>query len=71
MKMVDVGGDVIGILLDDDLWGNLFVVFYVEWYLDFVWVVESDDGWMIGYIVVIDDIDMFYIWFWDEWWLVL
>lgn len=68
VKTADAGADATGILSDDDLWGDLFVVPYVERHPDLAWVVETDDGRAIGYIVATDDTDAFYAWFRDEWW---
>ncbi|WP_407360092.1 GNAT family N-acetyltransferase [Microbacterium sp. LBN7] len=67
-KTADAGADATGILSDDDLWGELFAVPYVERHPDLAWVVETDDGRTIGYIVGTDDTDAFYTWFRDEWW---
>ncbi|WP_223622123.1 GNAT family N-acetyltransferase [Microbacterium sp. EST19A] len=68
VKTADAGADASGILSDDDLWGDLFAVPYVERHPDLAWVVETDDGRTIGYIVATDDTDAFYTWFRDEWW---
>lgn len=68
VKTADAGGDATGILSDDDLWGNLFAVPYVERHPDLAWVVESDDERVVGYIVATDDTDAFAQWFRDEWW---
>lgn len=68
VKTADAGGDATGILGDDSLWGDLFVVPYVERHPDLAWVVETEDGRAIGYIVATDDTDAFYAWFRDEWW---
>ena len=68
VKTADAGADATGILSDDALWGDLFAVPYVERHPDLAWVVETDDGRTIGYIVATDDTDVFYTWFRDEWW---
>lgn len=68
VKTADAGADASGILSDDDLWGDLFAVPYVERHPDLAWVVETDDGRTIGYVVATDDTDAFYTWFRDEWW---
>ncbi|MBT2483258.1 MULTISPECIES: GNAT family N-acetyltransferase [unclassified Microbacterium] len=68
VQTADAGGDATGILSDDSLWGDLFAVPYVERHPDLAWVVETDDGRAIGYIVATDDTDAFYTWFRDEWW---
>lgn len=68
LKTADAGNDATGILSDDTLWGDLFAVPYVERHPDLAWVVESEDGRVIGYIVATDDTDAFARWFRDEWW---
>ncbi|MGS0563027.1 N-acetyltransferase family protein [Microbacterium aurugineum] len=69
VKTADAGVDATGMLSDDALWGDLFAVPYAERHPDLSWVVESDDGRTIGYIVATDDTDAFYTWFREEWWL--
>lgn len=68
LKTADAGGDATGMLSDDDLWGALFAVPYVERHPDLAWVVEGEDGRAIGYLVATDDTDAFYAWFRDVWW---
>lgn len=68
VKTADAGADATGILTDDELWGDLFAVPYVERHPDLAWVVEAEGGRTIGYIVATDDTDAFYTWFRDEWW---
>lgn len=68
LKTADAGEDATGILSDDTLWGELFAVPYVERHPDLAWIIQSDDGRAIGYIVATDDTDAFYTWFRDEWW---
>jgi ribosomal protein S18 acetylase RimI-like enzyme len=68
LRTADAGKDATGILPDDTLWGDLFAVPYVERHPDLAWVVESEDGRTIGYVVATDDTDAFYAWFRDEWW---
>ncbi|WP_144874147.1 GNAT family N-acetyltransferase [Microbacterium sp. 1.5R] len=71
VKTADAGKDATGIFSDDELWGDLFAVPYVERHPDLAWVVESDDERVIGYIVATDDTDAFQAWFRDEWWPAL
>lgn len=71
VRTADAGADATGILPDDALWGELFAVPYAERHPDLAWVVESDDGRTIGYLVATDDTDAFYAWFRDEWWPTL
>ncbi|MEV8250400.1 GNAT family N-acetyltransferase [Microbacterium sp. NPDC076768] len=67
-KTADAGKDATGILSNDALWGDLFAVPYAERHPDLSWVVEAEDGRVIGYIVATDDTDAFYGWFHDSWW---
>jgi len=68
VKTADAGGDATGIFTDDRLWGDVFAVPYVVRHPDLSWVVESDDGRTIGYVVATDDTDAFERWFREEWW---
>jgi membrane-associated phospholipid phosphatase/ribosomal protein S18 acetylase RimI-like enzyme len=68
VKTADVGRDATGMFTDDRLWGDIFAVPYVERHPDLAWVVESEDGRTIGYIVSTDDTEAFEAWFHDEWW---
>lgn len=68
LRTADAGASAVGLLDDDELWGDLFAVPYVERDPGLSWVVEADDGRTIGYIVATDDTDAFEQWFRDEWW---
>ncbi|WP_460799915.1 GNAT family N-acetyltransferase [Microbacterium sp. GXF0217] len=68
VKTADAGADATGTFSDDELWGLLFAVPYAERDPGLCWVVESEDGRVIGYIVGTDDTDAFEEWFRDEWW---
>ena len=68
VRTADAGADATGMLSDDALWGDLFAVPYVVRHPDLAWVVESDDGRTIGYVVATDDTDAFFAWFRDVWW---
>ncbi|WP_295013326.1 GNAT family N-acetyltransferase [uncultured Microbacterium sp.] len=68
LRTADVGKDATGMLEDDRLWGDLFAVPYAERHPDLCWVVESDDGRVIGYVVATDDTNAFSTWFRDTWW---
>lgn len=68
VRTADAGGDATGLFSDDELWGLLFAVPYAERNPELVWVVEADDGRVVGYIVATDDTDAFETWFHDEWW---
>nr|WP_259608197.1 MULTISPECIES: GNAT family N-acetyltransferase [Microbacterium] len=68
VRTADAGGDATGMFTDDRLWGDVFAVPYAERHPDLAWVVEAEDGRVIGYIVATDDTDAFEQWFRDEWW---
>lgn len=68
VRTADAGEDATGVFSDDELWGLLFAVPYVERHPDLAWVVQTDDERVIGYIVATDDTDAFEAWFRDEWW---
>ncbi|MGM1018113.1 MAG: N-acetyltransferase family protein [Actinomycetota bacterium] len=68
VRTADAGADATGLFSDDELWGLLFAVPYVERHPDLAWVVEADDARVIGYLVSTDDTDAFEQWFRDEWW---
>ena len=62
------GADATGVLQDDEIWGNLFVLPYVAHEPQLAWVVETDDGRVAGYIAATADTDAFECWFRDSWW---
>ena len=64
----DAGGDATGVLEDDELWAQIFVLPYVERHPDLAFVVETDDRRQVGYIVGTPDTAAFEDWFHDEWW---
>lgn len=68
VKTADAGRDATGLFDDDELWGLIFAIPYVERAPDLAWVVEADDGRVVGYIVAADDTDAFERWFRDDWW---
>lgn len=68
VRTADAGADATGHFEQDDLWGLLYAVPYAERHPDLAWIVESEDGRSIGYIVGTDDTDAFEEWFRDEWW---
>lgn len=68
LKTADAGADATGILDDDDLWAEIFVLPYVARHPDLAFVVETDDGRVAGYIVCAPDTDDFEAWFHDQWW---
>lgn len=68
LKTADAGADGTGILDDDRIWAEIFVLPYVRRHPDLAFVVEADDGRVGGYAVATDDTDAFEAWFRDEWW---
>jgi ribosomal protein S18 acetylase RimI-like enzyme len=70
LKTADAGGDATGVFDDDRIWADVFVLPYVARHPEFAFVVESDDGRVVGYIVGAPDTDAFETWFRDEWWPV-
>ncbi|MEV5069161.1 GNAT family N-acetyltransferase [Microbacterium sp. LMI12-1-1.1] len=68
LKTADAGADATGILDDDDLWAEIFVLPYAVRHPEFAFVVETDDGRVVGYIVGAPDSAAFEEWFRTEWW---
>lgn len=68
LRTADSGGDATGMLEDDELWANLFVLPYVERHPELAFVVETDAGHVSGYIVAAADTDAFERWFRSSWW---
>ncbi|MDY0910643.1 GNAT family N-acetyltransferase [Microbacterium sp. CFBP9034] len=68
LKTADAGADGTGVLEDDDLWAELFVLPYVARHPDLAFVVESDDSRVVGYIVSAPHTAEFEEWFRAEWW---
>jgi ribosomal protein S18 acetylase RimI-like enzyme len=68
LKTADAGADGTGLLDDDDLWAEVFVLPYAARHPDLAFVVETDDGRVAGYVVGTPDTDTFEAWFHDEWW---
>ncbi len=68
LKTADAGADGTGVLEDDDLWAEIFVLPYVHRHPDLAFVVEDDEGRVVGYIVAAPDTAAFEEWFRDEWW---
>ncbi|MBD7956201.1 GNAT family N-acetyltransferase [Microbacterium sp. Sa4CUA7] len=64
----DAGADATGVLVDEDLWGEVFVLPYVARHPEFAFVVETDDGRVAGYVVGAPDTRAFEGWFASEWW---
>lgn len=68
LKTADAGADATGVLDDDDLWAEIFVLPYAARHPEFAFVVESDDGRVVGYIVSAPDTAAFEEWFATQWW---
>ena len=68
LKTADAGADGTGVLEDDDLWAEIFVLPYVARHPELAFVVETDDGRVVGYIVSAPDTPSFEDWFRAEWW---
>lgn len=68
LRTADAGADATGLLADDGLWAEVFVLPYVARHPDLAFVVESDDGRVVGYAVAAPDTRAFEAWFRDEWW---
>jgi ribosomal protein S18 acetylase RimI-like enzyme len=68
LKTADEGADATGVLEDDDLWAEIFVLPYVARHPELAFVVEADDGRVVGYVVGAPDTRAFEEWFRREWW---
>ncbi|MGN8551405.1 UNVERIFIED_CONTAM: GNAT family N-acetyltransferase [Microbacterium sp. SLM126] len=68
LKTADAGADGTGVLDDDDLWAEIFVLPYVARHPDLAFVVETEDERVVGYIVGAPDTAAFEEWFRAEWW---
>jgi ribosomal protein S18 acetylase RimI-like enzyme len=68
LRTADAGSDATGVLDDDALWAEIFVLPYVARHPEFAFVVEADDGRVVGYVVAAPDTRAFEEWFRNEWW---
>ncbi|GAA5033382.1 GNAT family N-acetyltransferase [Microbacterium fluvii] len=68
LRTADAGADATGVLADDDLWAEIFVLPYVARHPEWAWVVQGDDGEPAGYLVGAPDTDAFEEWFAEAWW---
>ncbi|MCW3492147.1 GNAT family N-acetyltransferase [Microbacterium sp. SSM24] len=68
LKTADAGADGTGVLDDDDLWAEIFVLPYVARHPDLAFVVETEDDRVVGYVVAAPDTAAFEEWFRAEWW---
>lgn len=69
VRTADAGADATGILADDRIWSEIFVLPYVARHPELAFVVESD-GRVLGYAVAAPDTAAFEDWFHDDWWPV-
>lgn len=70
LHTADAGADATGVLDDDAIWAEVFVLPYAARHPDLAFVVETDDGRVAGYVVCAPDTAAFEAWFRDEWWPV-
>lgn len=68
IKTADAGTDATGVLSDDGIWPAIFVLPYAARHPEYAFVVETDDGRVVGYVVAAPDTDDFEAWFRDVWW---
>lgn len=68
LRTADGGGDATGVLGDDTIWADIFVLPYVARHPDAAFVVATDDGRVAGYAVAAPDTRAFAEWFRTEWW---
>lgn len=68
LRTADNGSDAAGVFEDDALWAEVFALPYVARHPDLAFVVEAEDGRVVGYVIGTDDTDGFEEWFRDEWW---
>ncbi|MCH6229940.1 GNAT family N-acetyltransferase [Microbacterium sp. CFH 31415] len=68
LKTADAGADGTGVLDDDELWAEIFVLPYVVRHPELAFVVETDDERVVGYIVGAPETAAFEEWFRTEWW---
>ena len=68
VRTADVGGDATGMLDDDRLWAEIYLLPYLERHPDLAFVAENDAGRAIGYVIGTDDTDAFDAWFAGAWW---
>ncbi|WP_159499177.1 GNAT family N-acetyltransferase [Microbacterium sp. 18062] len=67
LRTADAGADASGVLTDDRIWAEVFVLPYVARHPELAFVVERDAR-VLGYAVAAPDTRSFEDWFHDEWW---
>lgn len=68
LRTADSGADATGLLADDDIWAEVYVLPYVARHPDLAFVVEAEAGRVVGYVVATPDTREFEDWFHDTWW---
>lgn len=68
VRTADVGGDATGMLDDDWLWAEIYLLPYLERHPELAFVAQNDDGRAVGYVIGTDDTDAFDAWFAETWW---
>jgi len=68
VRTADAGQDATGMFRDDRLWADIFVLPYAARHPELAFVVESDGGRVVGYIVGTSDTEAFEDWFAGSWW---
>ncbi len=69
LRTADAGADATGVLTDDRIWAEIFVLPYVAREPRLAFAVEMS-GRVLGYVVATSDTEAFEDWFRDEWWPV-
>ncbi len=68
LRTADAGADATGLLDDDDVWAEIFVLPYAARHPDFALVAVDDDERVVGYAVAAPDTAAFEAWFRNVWW---
>ena len=72
LRTADAGVDATGVLDDDELWAEIFVLPYVARHPESAFVVEAAERTaqerVVGYAVAVPDTAAFETWFRDTWW---
>lgn len=68
VRTADAGSDATGLLDDDRVWAEIFLLPYLDRHPDLAFVLEGADGLPAGYIVSTDDTRLFEEWFRTVWW---
>ncbi|WP_292710309.1 hypothetical protein [Microbacterium sp. 67-17] len=67
VRTADAGADATGILIDDEIWPEVFLRPYLARHPDDAFVVDAD-GEPVGYLVCAPDTRSFKDWFSTSWW---